>query len=150
MMLNIEKLVALSAGSIIVLAASAQVLIPPCCKYLWDWPTTMNPPAPAGACSGDHSYTCQTGSEYVWGDDPLSDAKGPYIQAQCFQVILEDGAEFLRVDCSELAPPGVFIGVLPNGQCCYAVGAPQNIQIFPTPAGYQIRQCEGNCGGSQN
>lgn len=81
----------------------------------------------------------------------MSDAKGPFVQALCKEVFLFGSAQFLRVDCAEdPPPPGEFVGVLPNGQCCYAVGSANDIQIVETNAGYQIRRCEGNCGGSQN
>lgn len=146
-MVSMQKVVAIGAGSVMALAAAAQVIVPPCCKYLWEWPPDRNPD---GACSGNHSYTCQTGSSYVWGDDPLSDAKGPFIQAKCKEVFLFGNAQFLRVDCAEFPPPGKFIGVLPNGQCCYAVGSEIDIQVIETNAGYQIRRCEGNCDGSQS
>lgn len=143
--MNFQKLMAMGAGSVIALAAAAQVAVPPCCKYLWEWPAEENP---NGACAGNSSYTCQTGTTFVRGDDPLLDAKSGWIQAQCFRVTLHGDAEFYHVDCADLPPNGIFIGVLPNGQCCYAVGETGDIESVS--AGYVIRKCEGNCWGTQS
>lgn len=140
-----QKLVALGAGSVIALAAMAQVVIPPCCNYLWDWPSEENP---NGACAGKEATSCQTGSQNVWGEDPMARDKFPitYIQAQCFSVVLGENADFLRQDCADDPPAGgYFIGVLPNGQCCYAVGYGPDIDIESYNAGYLIKQCEGAC-----
>lgn len=156
-MLMSQKLVAIAAGSVIVLAASAQVLIPPCCKYLWEWDPAQNPDPPGGACSGTYSFTCQTGSQNVWGEDPMARQKhtpDTYIAAQCFTVQLQGTAYFVRDDCAN-GPPSwsaQFIGVLPNGQCCWADGdsGPDNkIIITPSLAGYQIRKCEVDCDQNQ-
>lgn len=147
-MATFQKFVALGAGMVIVLAASAQVLLPPCCKYLWEWPTEDNPD---GACSGTTSTSCQTGSQSVWGEDPMAREKGFYIDAECFSVVLGDNADFLRQDCAEDPPAGGhFIGVLPNGQCCYAVGFEPDIDIDPFDAGYLIRSCDGGCDEYEN
>ncbi len=144
-----QKLMALGAGSVIVLAATAQVALPPCCKYLWEWDPAQNPDPPGGACSGAYSFTCQTGSQNVWGEDPMSRKKGRLINAQCFTVQLQGTAYFVRQDCAD-GPPSPyarFIGVLPNGQCCWADGdiGPNDIVITPSPAGYMIKKCDGKC-----
>lgn len=146
-MMMSQKLVAFGAGSVIVLAASAQVLLPPCCKYLWEWPSEDNPD---GACTGSATTSCQTGSQNVWGEDPMSRQKGPYVDAQCFSVVLYGTAQFARQDCSEPEPAhSKFIGVLPNGQCCYAIGDAfywdMDIDIEQYNAGYLIKQCEDGC-----
>lgn len=150
-MVNTQKLMALGAGSVIALAAVAQVIIPPCCKYLWEWPPEFNPPPPGGGCSGTHSFVCQTGAQNVWDDDPEAQQKRyTFVEAKCFQVELKGSAHFVRLDCSDPPPPGEFIGVLPNGQCCYAVGLPQDITIVPYDAGYEIRLCLGQCDDGEN
>ncbi|MCL4222377.1 MAG: hypothetical protein KJZ65_13515 [Phycisphaerales bacterium] len=146
--MNIQKLMAMGASLVIALAAAAQVAVPPCCKYLWEWPAEENP---NGACAGLEATSCQTGAQNVWGEDPMARMKRLWVEAKCFLALLESPAAFYRQDCSDEPPAGGhFIGVLPNGQCCYAVGPEHNLEIVPLGTGYWVRDCIGNCNEYQN
>lgn len=139
-----QRLLTTAAGSVIVCAAVAQVA-PTCCKYIGIWPEEGNPD---GACAGRHARFCTTGSIGADFSDPKARKLGALFTPHCREITLTGDATLVHQDCP-LPPPAGWIGLvsvpLPDGQCCYVVGVPDEMDVSSTPQPFQIPRCTGNC-----
>ncbi|MCL4221175.1 MAG: hypothetical protein KJZ65_07380 [Phycisphaerales bacterium] len=133
-----------AAGSLIACGAVAQVA-PTCCNFIGIWPEEGNPD---GACAGTHASFCTTGSIGAELSDPMARRWGDVFTPHCWEITLTGDATFVHQDCA-LPPPAGWIGLvgvpLPDGQCCYIVGDPDEMEVLSTPQPFQIPRCSGNC-----
>lgn len=139
-----QRFLGVAACSVIACATVAQ-WAPTCCKYIGIWPEEGNPD---GACAGSHARVCTTGSIGADFSDPMAREFGPVFTPNCLDITLTGGAYFVHQDCA-LPPPAGWVRLvsvqLPDGQCCYVVGDPEDVTITRTPQPFQVPTCFGAC-----
>lgn len=123
--------------------ATGSLIASVCCKYTYTWPADGNP-GPEGPCSGSISTACESGAPAATPDDPLARLTFGTRPANCRTIFLDGSQYFIRAACSQPPAGTVLVGVLPDGQCCFAGGlAPP--QPMLTPQSFYVSNCTDDC-----
>lgn len=124
-------------------AAAESMLV--CCKYTYTWSTKDGDQGPDGPCSGVVANLCEETATTAGNTDPLRQlASSSTRWANCYRFDLGAFNSFVRGPCNSPPTNGIFVGVRPDGTCCWIVGTSVPTQTT-TPRSFQVTICNGPC-----